>query len=497
MSAFDWESFLRRWSQAILELMSEDQLAQLPQDVIESGWLGYPGATEEQISQTESRLGLKFPPSYRAFLQVTNGWRQTTPFIHRLWSTEGIERFAVRHQKWIEAFTNQHENTQVSFEYAIELDDLWELTTVSDAEYFVYGEAQDCSKLRVEYLKTAIEISDVGEASIYLLNPQVVTEAGEWEAWFFGDWLPGADRYRSFQDMMEAEYHNFLELRDAMAVQNVACVTSDPPEMAEPRATRNVLAEWGQVVEDLTQQTDTLSSESPMEETPSMWRSLTRLIVEFQTRQIGEQLEYRTFTTVEGEQGNSWPGLEKRKLQQWLQTQLAGEITNPGSPIASMSRTTRPTTEKGAITSNLPQSAPDLMLEMEQLLIWQDSHLSASIVVNPAVLKQTKKRGYASLISEHPFSFEVVFNLVGQSISDLSTQAITYQVQFYVQNRMTGQWIALGETRPAHLGDQQTYKAYLFGSTLESGTYRLQVLTTLRGAAVAFTSFELPLLTIV
>ncbi len=49
-------------------------------------------------------------------------------------------------------------------------------------------------------------------SAIYLLNPQVVTEEGEWEAWFFANWLPGAARYRSFQEMMEAEYQDFLAL---------------------------------------------------------------------------------------------------------------------------------------------------------------------------------------------------------------------------------------------------------------------------------------------
>ena len=64
----------------------------------------------------------------------------------------------------------------------------------------------------MEYLQTALEISDVGDAGIYLLNPQVVTEEGEWETWFFANWLPGATRYRSFQELMEAEYQNFLTL---------------------------------------------------------------------------------------------------------------------------------------------------------------------------------------------------------------------------------------------------------------------------------------------
>ncbi|MEB3179705.1 MAG: SMI1/KNR4 family protein [Nostocaceae cyanobacterium] len=207
MSTFNWESFLRRWSQELLESMKDEQ-QQLPPAVIESGWLGYPGATEEQISHAEYRLGRTLPPSYREFLKVTNGWRQTTPFIYKLWSIEEIEWFAIRRREWIDSFVEGFITGYINSE-----NRLSSLPAISDAEYFIYGDVQDCSKLRLEYLETALEISDMGDSAIYLLNPQVITPDGEWEAWFFGNWLPGADRYRSFWEMMQAEYTNFLELR--------------------------------------------------------------------------------------------------------------------------------------------------------------------------------------------------------------------------------------------------------------------------------------------
>ena len=209
MNTFDWHDFLRRWSQEILASM-EDRVNQLPPDVITSGWLGYPGATEELIVQAEVRLQTTLPPSYRDFLKVSNGWRQTTPFIYRMWSIGEIEWFSVRNHTWLEQFIL--DNNEIQQTQAHSNNGLFCPQEIPDHDYFVYGECQDCSKLRVEYLRTALEISDRGESSIYLLNPQVVTEDGEWEAWFFGDWLPGADRYRSFQEMMQAEYKNFLEL---------------------------------------------------------------------------------------------------------------------------------------------------------------------------------------------------------------------------------------------------------------------------------------------
>lgn len=216
MSTFDWESFLRRWSQALIEAKGQE-LYPLPPDVIESGWLGYPGATEAQIIHAEARLGVTLPPSYREFLKVSNGWRQTTPFIYRLWSTENIEWLAVRHPDWINSFVEQQQRLEQRHSYSAVngSSSKGSQFDVPDNIYFVYGEDQDCMNLRAQYLNTALEISEQGDSSIYLLNPQVVTEDGEWEAWFFGDWLPGADRYRSFRELMQAEYQNFLELREA------------------------------------------------------------------------------------------------------------------------------------------------------------------------------------------------------------------------------------------------------------------------------------------
>ena len=208
MSSFNWESFLQRWSQELLNSNRNNQ-EKLPAEVLKSGWLGYPGATEEQIISAETRLRTTLPPSYREFLKVSNGWRQTTPFIDKLWSTENIEWFSVRHQAWIDTFIERYRDDRVNGREPSLRNSL-----ISDAQYFVYGEAQDCSKFRVEYLQTALEISDQGDSVIYLLNPQVMTEDGEWEAWFFGNWLPGADRYKSFQQMMQVEYQNFLELKE-------------------------------------------------------------------------------------------------------------------------------------------------------------------------------------------------------------------------------------------------------------------------------------------
>jgi hypothetical protein len=51
---------------------------------------------------------------------------------------------------------------------------------------------------------------DYNDATDYVLNPEVVTPEGEWEAWVMNWWKPSeVRRYRSFWDLMQAEYQAF------------------------------------------------------------------------------------------------------------------------------------------------------------------------------------------------------------------------------------------------------------------------------------------------
>ncbi|MBT9312971.1 SMI1/KNR4 family protein [Leptothoe kymatousa] len=204
MSSFNWLGFLTRWSQDILRSKHiQPQDSQQPQ-----AWLGYPGATEEQLQAAEARLGQKLPPSYRAFLKVSNGWQETTPFIQDLGSSVDITWFATQYPDWLNRWIQRYRSNSFWGTHGATT-----IGYVSDQDYFTYGAPQDCRHLRMEYLQKTLAISAVNDAAIYLLNPEVVTEDGEWEAWFLADWLPGADRYPSFQALMEAECRNSQELR--------------------------------------------------------------------------------------------------------------------------------------------------------------------------------------------------------------------------------------------------------------------------------------------
>ena len=138
------------------------------------------------------------------------GWRATTPFIRQLWSAQEIGWFAPRHQVWLRQYRDRYRRVIHPDSNGARGE-----PDISDADYLTYGETQNCRNLRTRYLLAALEISSLGDTGTYLLNPEVTTTDGEWEAWFLADWLPGADRYPSFQALMEAEYRNALELWDA------------------------------------------------------------------------------------------------------------------------------------------------------------------------------------------------------------------------------------------------------------------------------------------
>ncbi len=130
-------------------------------EVIESGWLGYPAATEDQIADLEARLGQSLPPSYHAFLEVSNGFRQPGMMIERLLSADEVDWFREGHQGTI--------------------DILKEFIDLSNA--------------------VKISIQDLDWQAIYLLNPNVVTGDGEWEALYF-DCESLDDPYPSFWSLM-------------------------------------------------------------------------------------------------------------------------------------------------------------------------------------------------------------------------------------------------------------------------------------------------------
>lgn len=205
MDELAWSEFLRKWSELVIRSGEFDHLVRA--QMRSSKWRGSSGASEPEILATEKRLGRTLPPSYRRFLKVSNGWCAAGPFVDRMWSAaevgwlvdqrpDLIEGEAEGRRIYAQTYPNQP------------MDD------VSDAEYLRYGPNQEPYTYRSDYLKTALAISDMGDNALFLLNPRIIFPSGEWEAWFFAHWLPGARRYESFETMMKEEYQSLLALRE-------------------------------------------------------------------------------------------------------------------------------------------------------------------------------------------------------------------------------------------------------------------------------------------
>lgn len=188
---FDWANFLDHWR---AEILSSFTAKDPPRSADDVGSLDLPPATDDEIAAAERRLKIPLPPSYKAFLKVSNGWRKTSSTIDRLWGTDRIDWFRKRNKEWVAAYT-------------IGPDPSGGIEPVPDEIYYAYGPL--ASDYRERHLRETLQISEIGDAAVYLLNPQVIARDGEWEAWFLANWLPGVRRFRSFREMMQAAYAQF------------------------------------------------------------------------------------------------------------------------------------------------------------------------------------------------------------------------------------------------------------------------------------------------
>lgn len=189
MSTPGWEGWLREWNRQLLERYDPGEYtafvdpAVVTPELLASGWLGFPGASEEEVSALEARLGKRLPPSYRSFLRTSNGFIQPGVIVPRLRPAQEVDWYRVANQEtidiWLECAREQPPTGPEVFEH---------------------------------HLPHALQISDVERvgSAVYLLNPDVVGPDGEWEAFYFADWVPGADRYPSFWELMQWEQRTRL-----------------------------------------------------------------------------------------------------------------------------------------------------------------------------------------------------------------------------------------------------------------------------------------------
>ena len=148
-------------------------------------------ASEAEIEAAEVRLQCRFPDSYRQFLRSVNGCQKLGIAFGGLLSVEEVDWFANSHPRWVETW--------------MKLDDMEDF---SEADHLTL--ADDSVRFRRAYLPHLLQIGEAYDNSVYLLNPLVISAAGEWEAWEFASWFPGAKRKPSFEELVTSEHNVVL-----------------------------------------------------------------------------------------------------------------------------------------------------------------------------------------------------------------------------------------------------------------------------------------------
>ncbi|MFD7992050.1 SMI1/KNR4 family protein [Streptomyces mexicanus] len=176
--SFDWHEFLGRWQREwVPRADRDDDGADIP--------LGRPGADEAAIAAAEERLGRRLPPSYRAFLSVSDGWYvDETAGVHRLGGVADIDWFG----------------------------DPYDMSPLYEQD--LGDDPREEEVLRAGMWRRALRLETDSDMSHALLDPGDRDQDGEWALYVHKGWSGEApERYPSFRAYMEAMYRGFHSAR--------------------------------------------------------------------------------------------------------------------------------------------------------------------------------------------------------------------------------------------------------------------------------------------
>ncbi|WP_380281144.1 SMI1/KNR4 family protein [Kitasatospora purpeofusca] len=172
--AFDWRSFLVRWSEEWAGACTDPaELREGDEEAWRGRWLGFDGAPAERIAAAEAELGCVLPPSYREFLAVSDGWRHAGGFVYRLAGADGAR---------------------------------WHRDADGTSEYFEDDESADM-------WHRALQLDVESDLTLVLLDPGDVDADGEWAVYCYASWRAAPpERYPSFRAFMVAMHQEFHQL---------------------------------------------------------------------------------------------------------------------------------------------------------------------------------------------------------------------------------------------------------------------------------------------
>ncbi|ORT57165.1 SMI1/KNR4 family protein [Streptomyces sp. CB03238] len=184
-TTFDWRPFLLRWSgewadcQLDGETRSEDDEA-----ARRARWLGFPPASEKRIAAMEGRLGVRMPPSYREFLEVSDGWRHAGGFV------------------WLLAGTTEAcwHNNESGLAYMF--------------EEYLDEDAGPEERREADIWRRGLQIDVASDAMRVLLDPEDVDEDGEWAVYTWASWRAAPpERHANFREFMRGMFREFHSLQ--------------------------------------------------------------------------------------------------------------------------------------------------------------------------------------------------------------------------------------------------------------------------------------------
>ncbi|MBV2363570.1 SMI1/KNR4 family protein [Streptomonospora nanhaiensis] len=146
----EWRAYLLDYGDTYIRTANEYQLPNITEEQHRTRWMGREPATEEAVAAAEDRLGVRLPPSLRAFLKASDGWLGVGGWVSEVYPCAELD--------WMR-------DTE-SGGYIVDM-------------YREEGDADDY----VAFFERALEVAS-GE-DFWLLDPARVNADGEWGAVLF------------------------------------------------------------------------------------------------------------------------------------------------------------------------------------------------------------------------------------------------------------------------------------------------------------------------
>ncbi|MFE7654286.1 SMI1/KNR4 family protein [Streptomyces bottropensis] len=184
-TAFDWRTFLLRWSEEWADSLPEDETRGEDDEAAHRArWLGFPPASRERIAAMEDRLGRRLPPSYREFLAVSDGWRHAGGFVWLLAGTADA--------RW-------HDD---------------ESGLAAMYEEYLDEDAGPEERLEVDIWRRGLQLDVESDVTHVLMDPEDVDDNGEWAVYTWASWRAAPpERHANFLEFMRAMHREFHSLR--------------------------------------------------------------------------------------------------------------------------------------------------------------------------------------------------------------------------------------------------------------------------------------------